>query len=1266
MMNDPNHDLPTISVKDRVAAFSKTSKPLDLTPSKPPTISSLSQKPTPIVKPEISPQQSEQESRQTDSTEGDKQTDWTFANAPTSNTTSTPESQTLDSFYSMTPPLISQSSIEQHELVRPSTLVKTSMPAQSISDDTYVPTTLLAGMHTQSRKTRLGTDSLAAEFMFRATGMMAGLSSQPTPGDEEIIERSTEKEQELDLDAIPNPYAVPIDLNTEISFGQNKALKMSPTIDQTPEKDLDDLKSMLMQLKEILSKRGELIKPKMKKHVVINPRHPAPSCINSSFQALGVSSSEAPSLSSTSTDLIFEPDHTNQIQLRECSIQGLVDRCLDVSLEAMKLSNVLFLTHRSFMTSQELFELFLDRYDDSDPLPNEVWQTKQKLEGLNFSKQDSAQRKTTNSIVLEPSPDPRRKVSHTRQKTDSNFLFQSHSTRAQKLEQEQADSPKQSNSPRRDVKVSQSHSVSSDLPPPLLSASFPSSRLTQSQTQLPPVPPPPISSDEKGMKSNTTATPRKSTILSQTPQNRIVSEDMSDLAKVNSPLRKTMVSSQMLLSQMTNLKRRDLGSINSPTIPRKIEPTLFSNRIEPKTDPSPFASKMSNLPRQTAFPRPRADGIDSQQPLPPTPPPSPPLPTPPPTPPLSPPPNDEDTPPDSTSLSQTPSSISGQNTPKQTILTELPSQPPTSPAFASIPPKIRAQPSSNSEASVLRKHTLFIRIQQWFKSHPNHFVWDEAGPLLHSFLSRLVADSMPGHAKSITSVLRGLIGKERRVNDTMWAPKPIVADHWPSNQIVEWMVKEEERKKREEEGKKDTDRRTDEEKKKDSKKQKEQDELPPPPPLSSSSLLPTRSRRKRIEVCSLNTLSIVELSRQLALIEFRLYSSIQPEEFVECGWMGADWPTSSPNVKRMIERFNKVSLWVSLTVVMGKTAKERAQQIEFWIKVCQESEKVNNYETVMQIMSGLCRHSVSRMKETWALLPGKRREAWDELQVLTSTSGKNRKLRERLKGISSAYVPFFGMFLTDLVYVSEADTFVEEKKEGEGEEEKEKERVGRDGSEPVFEDPVDRLPTIQPSPDLSLTSSSPRPDSTADQPASTNIPPTGHSSQAGISEAEEGSESGGSVGGKGMLGSQLHSNPTSPSSLSISSLKQDNKSSNQTTKLASRYSPRSSQQDVPSQTPPSQSPSQSPATPSKSHFAPHLSTSSSLSSQPQVKMGTSRLNFAKLRQMTNVISDITKGAHRPYSFHFVEEMRPFLEDPPVVDEETLLRISVSREKRRVE
>jgi len=59
-------------------------------------------------------------------------------------------------------------------------------------------------------------------------------------------------------------------------------------------------------------------------------------------------------------------------------------------------------------------------------------------------------------------------------------------------------------------------------------------------------------------------------------------------------------------------------------------------------------------------------------------------------------------------------------------------------------------------------------------------------------------------------------------------------------------------------------------------------------------------------ITKLSDIKTLELARQITLLEYKMFSKIQPQELCEAAWTKKDKETAAPNVLRLARRFNDV------------------------------------------------------------------------------------------------------------------------------------------------------------------------------------------------------------------------------------------------------------------------------------------------------------------------------------------------------------------------
>jgi hypothetical protein len=109
-----------------------------------------------------------------------------------------------------------------------------------------------------------------------------------------------------------------------------------------------------------------------------------------------------------------------------------------------------------------------------------------------------------------------------------------------------------------------------------------------------------------------------------------------------------------------------------------------------------------------------------------------------------------------------------------------------------------------------------------------------------------------------------------------------------------------------------------------------------------------------------------EIARQMCLIESTFFKAIQASEFTNQNW--AKRPHLAPNIKISQDRFNLVARWVSWQILQRSSVEERAVVLERFYEISLHLRELQNYNSCLQLISGLGNAGVFRLKKTLALV----------------------------------------------------------------------------------------------------------------------------------------------------------------------------------------------------------------------------------------------------------------------------------------------------------
>lgn len=153
-------------------------------------------------------------------------------------------------------------------------------------------------------------------------------------------------------------------------------------------------------------------------------------------------------------------------------------------------------------------------------------------------------------------------------------------------------------------------------------------------------------------------------------------------------------------------------------------------------------------------------------------------------------------------------------------------------------------------------------------------------------------------------------------------------------------------------------------------------------------------------------------------------------------------PPKTQGVHMLIARFNRACAWVATHIVTTTDLSERVMIVNKFIRIAWHCFRQGNMETLCQIMFGLQSPWVARLQRTWSRVALWELRAFDALRRFTSPRNQfaflrqsmvealdaNATVKHRFSSPSTAsapYVPFFGLFISDLSTVDGLASFVD-------------------------------------------------------------------------------------------------------------------------------------------------------------------------------------------------------------------------------------------------
>lgn len=187
--------------------------------------------------------------------------------------------------------------------------------------------------------------------------------------------------------------------------------------------------------------------------------------------------------------------------------------------------------------------------------------------------------------------------------------------------------------------------------------------------------------------------------------------------------------------------------------------------------------------------------------------------------------------------------------------------------------------------------------------------------------------------------------------------------------------------------------------------------------LTSSGLL-TKSRSRRI----LQDLTSTEFAEQLTLMNHGLLSHVTIFECLHRVWGNQNGCNfgGSAYISSFIAHANQLTNFISNEIVTEIDLKKRVKLIKYFIAAAAHCETMNNYATVTAIISALSSSPIYRLKKTWLQVPKESKATLRKLDKLMDSKKNFINYRNRIKNLpkSTACVPFFGVYLSDLTFTN--------------------------------------------------------------------------------------------------------------------------------------------------------------------------------------------------------------------------------------------------------
>ncbi|KZV68788.1 ras GEF [Peniophora sp. CONT] len=167
----------------------------------------------------------------------------------------------------------------------------------------------------------------------------------------------------------------------------------------------------------------------------------------------------------------------------------------------------------------------------------------------------------------------------------------------------------------------------------------------------------------------------------------------------------------------------------------------------------------------------------------------------------------------------------------------------------------------------------------------------------------------------------------------------------------------------------------------------------------------------------------LEVARQVTMMECEIFMKIKANEFLS---RSREKKGGSDAISAAIETSNKIACWVADAVLTKEDARKRALIVKHFIQIADRCRNMQNFSSMVAIISGLNSPSVRRLKRTWDQISQKFAGMLSACEMTIDSGNNFNNYRQLLQRIMPPCVPFIGELLSTLSVHLTTLTFIQD------------------------------------------------------------------------------------------------------------------------------------------------------------------------------------------------------------------------------------------------
>ena len=169
-----------------------------------------------------------------------------------------------------------------------------------------------------------------------------------------------------------------------------------------------------------------------------------------------------------------------------------------------------------------------------------------------------------------------------------------------------------------------------------------------------------------------------------------------------------------------------------------------------------------------------------------------------------------------------------------------------------------------------------------------------------------------------------------------------------------------------------------------------------------------------------------EIARNLTLISYKMLSCIDINELWSGNFIKEDKYTKAPNVMKLLDRFDKLMLFIIEDICSYETNKTRAKLITKWANIAQKCRDLHNYNDLLIINQCFNNNLIKKMISTWKKLPKSTLELIADLNKFCTNQQCYINIRREIVGYKHmAYIPYLGILIKEILDIENKYKYAE-------------------------------------------------------------------------------------------------------------------------------------------------------------------------------------------------------------------------------------------------